>query len=283
MNDIYVHQETSRVNSLIFNFGTQPIRTAGTPEEPLFCAFDVCSVLDIQNVSQVCSKLDQDEQELIYIEHISGRKQAIFVTESGLYALILTSRKPEAKSFKRWVTSEVLPSIRKTGSYTKKPMTQMQWLAAQAQVMVEIEQRQLEHQRELEAIQQWKLEKETQEREALQKLYERPSATAEVVTGSPGERTIRLLNAWAKGHGGAYPQAWRELKTRVLHCPQTRMDLESQVRNAKLKAKGAKKPRYEDVIDSSGKGEEIYALAVEIFAKEASFDPLPEDFDFSMV
>lgn len=88
--------------------------------EPLFCLTDVCQALDLGNPSQVKTRL---EDTLITNEVISdslGRQRNIlFVNEDGLYDVILDSRKPEAKQFRKWVTSEVLPQIRKTGGYIK--------------------------------------------------------------------------------------------------------------------------------------------------------------------
>ena len=87
--------------------------------EPWFMAADVCAVLGISNPSQAMKRLDEDEQALISNEGISrGNDQVNIVNESGLYSLVLGSRKPEAKRFKKWVTAEVLPSIRKTGAYS---------------------------------------------------------------------------------------------------------------------------------------------------------------------
>lgn len=84
---------------------------------PLFLAKDICEVLEIQNVSQAMERLDED-QKLTYVAHISGQKrQAWFVTEDGLYELIFASVKPEAKAFRKWVTSNLLPTLRKTGKY----------------------------------------------------------------------------------------------------------------------------------------------------------------------
>ena len=98
------------------------IRTAGTSENPLFCLADVCSVLDLQT-SRVKDRLEDGVISSNPIVDRLGRKQnALFVNEDGLYDVILDSRKPEAKAFRKWVTSEVLPSIRKTGSYAvEKP------------------------------------------------------------------------------------------------------------------------------------------------------------------
>ncbi len=83
--------------------------------EPWFVAVDVCEALDVRNVSQAVGRLDDDERSMF---NIGRQGDAVIINESGLYSLILGSRKPEAKKFKKWVTSEVLPSIRKTGSYS---------------------------------------------------------------------------------------------------------------------------------------------------------------------
>lgn len=101
----------------IFDFGGHPVRTTGTPLAPLFCAADVCVVLGYDRPDTALRKLDQDEQEYVIINSGESRNRAVFVTESGLFALILGSRKPEAKAFKKWVTSEVLPEIRRKGYY----------------------------------------------------------------------------------------------------------------------------------------------------------------------
>lgn len=86
-----------------------------------FVAKDVCDILGIANASDSVATLDEDERGSIAITDgtspLGGNPNMLIVSESGLYALIFRSRKPEAKSFRKWVTSEVLPSIRKTGSY----------------------------------------------------------------------------------------------------------------------------------------------------------------------
>lgn len=99
------------------NFGE--IRVAGTSENPLFCLADVCKVLNLGNPSQVKTRLDDGVISNEVIPDSLGRQQeATFVNEDGLYDVILDSRKPQAKAFRKWITSEVLPSIRKTGSYS---------------------------------------------------------------------------------------------------------------------------------------------------------------------
>lgn len=95
------------------------VRTVVLNNDPMFCLADVCKALDISNPSKVVQRLDDDERTKLEL----GRAgETNFVTESGLYAVILRSDKPNAKKFRKWITGEVLPSIRKTGSYGK-PMT----------------------------------------------------------------------------------------------------------------------------------------------------------------
>lgn len=93
------------------------IRTAGTTDNPLFCLADVCKALDLQP-SAVMRRLDDGVISSNPISDSLGRQQiANFVNEDGLYDVILDSRKSEAKTFRKWITSDVLPSIRKTGGY----------------------------------------------------------------------------------------------------------------------------------------------------------------------
>ena len=86
--------------------------------EPWFVAADVCRALGLGNSSDAIRKLDADEKDGVDLTDPIGRKQnTAIISEPGLYALVLGSRKPEAKAFKRWITHEVIPSIRKTGGY----------------------------------------------------------------------------------------------------------------------------------------------------------------------
>lgn len=122
----------------LFTDGEFNMRTAVVDGEPLFCLADVCKALDIQNPSKVAQRLDDDERTKLEL----GRQgETNFITESGLYAVILRSDKPNAKGFRRWVTSEVLPSIRKTGNYSAKPMTTEEKIKLLAQGNTELAER----------------------------------------------------------------------------------------------------------------------------------------------
>lgn len=93
------------------------VRVAGTFENPLFCAKDVCSILGIGNVSHAISRLDPECRTIISNDTSAGRRNLSFITEEGLYDLLAESKKPIAKAFRKWLHSEVIPSIRKTGQY----------------------------------------------------------------------------------------------------------------------------------------------------------------------
>lgn len=104
----------------VFNFKQEnvSIRVKSIDGEPWFVAKDVCEVLDIQNSRDTLAKvLDEDEKSVATIYTLGGNQNMQIVSESGLYHLIFVSRKPEARKFRKWVASEVLPSIRKTGMY----------------------------------------------------------------------------------------------------------------------------------------------------------------------
>lgn len=105
------------------------IRTALVNDEPMFCLIDICKALEIKNATDVAKRLDEDELTRLNLGSRAGETN--FITESGLYAVILRSDKPNAKKFRKWVTSEVLPSIRKTGGYGMPKTTggQIQLLA----------------------------------------------------------------------------------------------------------------------------------------------------------
>ena len=90
------------------------VRTVVLNSEPMFCLVDVCKALDIKNATDVAKRLDDDERTRL---NLGRQGETNFVTESGLYAVILRSDKPNAKKFRKWITSEVLPTSRKTGGY----------------------------------------------------------------------------------------------------------------------------------------------------------------------
>lgn len=115
-------------NLSVFSFEKSPVRTVLVSGAPWFSSADVGKILQLSNIRASVALLDDDEKGVNTIDTPGGKQEISIVSESGLYALIFKSRRPEAKKFRRWVTSEVLPAIRKTGSYsaTLTPAEQLQ-------------------------------------------------------------------------------------------------------------------------------------------------------------
>lgn len=104
-------------NIQIFNYQSNEVRTVEMGGEPWFVLKDVCNILGISKYRDTAARLDADERGSVEVDTLGGTQQVIAVNESGLYHVILRSDKPEAAPFRKWVTSEVLPNIRKHGAY----------------------------------------------------------------------------------------------------------------------------------------------------------------------
>jgi len=100
-----------------FNFGAHTVRVVAHNDQPWFVATDVANTLGYRSAPDASRHLDDDEKGTQIVRTPGGDQKLTIISESGLYALVLRSRKPEARKFAKWVTSEVLPSIRQTGGY----------------------------------------------------------------------------------------------------------------------------------------------------------------------
>ena len=105
------------MDEIVKLYKDNPVRIIEKDGEPWFVAKDVCHVLGIAKVDSAIRSLDEDEKDAHSMSTLGGNQDLSVISEAGLYSLIFRSRKAEAKAFKRWVTHEVLPSIRKTGAY----------------------------------------------------------------------------------------------------------------------------------------------------------------------
>ncbi len=101
-----------------FAFVDRPVRMFVEDGEPIIVSADLCGVLEIAHVGRAMSRLDADEKGVRIAHTLGGPQEMAVVTEAGMYRLVMSSRKPQAKAFLRWLTHEVLPSIRRTGSYS---------------------------------------------------------------------------------------------------------------------------------------------------------------------
>lgn len=141
------------------------VRTVAIDNEPWFVAADVCKALEIGNPSQAVSRLDDDEKQntLISNEGNKGNPNVVIISEAGLYSMVIGSRKPEAKAFKRWVTHDVIPAIRKTGGYImgEENMSDDDLIARaliMAQKKIELREKELKEKNELLALQKPKVD-----------------------------------------------------------------------------------------------------------------------------
>lgn len=128
-----------------FNFNSHDVRVVVQNGEPWFVATDVAESLGYKSPKDAASYLDDDEKGSATVRTPGGDQKLTVINESGLYALVLRSRKPEARKFAKWVTSEVLPSIRKTGTYSVSPEATSQQVLMAMQAANAISSRVQEH------------------------------------------------------------------------------------------------------------------------------------------
>lgn len=158
--------------------------------EPWWVLKDVCDILNIANSSNISSRLDEDE--LTYIKCSSGGqiREMTAINESGLYNVIIRSDKPKAKPFRKWITSEVIPSIRKTGGYGVPQMTQSELILKIAQNNVELERRIAEAEKQTEAV--------SEKLDSALDIFTQP------VTENWKEETNRIINRMIEEHNLNY-------------------------------------------------------------------------------
>lgn len=138
-------------NIIPFEYGYNEIRVVkDSAGDPWWVAPDVCAVLELSNPTEAIRSLDDDEKSTLRISE--GGPERNIINEPGLYSLIIRSNKPEAKKFKRWITHEVLPAIRKTGQYDVGNATELDLIIKSAQAMKKIEARQIEHDQRLQVL-----------------------------------------------------------------------------------------------------------------------------------
>ena len=115
--DLHVQPLSENAMQIFSNETFGSIRTIMRDGEPWFVAADVCKALEINNNRDAISRLDDDEKGVVLTDTPGGKQNTTIINEPGLYTLVLGSRKPEAKAFKRWITHDVIPSLRKNGAY----------------------------------------------------------------------------------------------------------------------------------------------------------------------
>lgn len=167
----------------VFSYGKQELRTITINEEPWFVAKDACDMLGIANSKDVIRRqLDSDEKLKRQIVASGQGRDVWCINESGLYNLIFRSNKPEAKQFRKWVTSEVLPSLRKTGHYTPYDMLDIRKAQLQA--------KRTQYQKKIRII-----------NEELQEIYDMPRICEECGRVCKGQKAYAAHKYQAHGPG----------------------------------------------------------------------------------
>ena len=138
-------------NIIPFNYESQQIRLIQDEQgEPWWIASDVCEIIGLSNTTEALRNLDNDEKSTLRISE--GGPERNIINEPGLYSLIIRSNKPEAKKFKRWITHEVLPSIRKNGRFEMQGLSEIDLIIKSAQALKKIELIQIEHDERLTSL-----------------------------------------------------------------------------------------------------------------------------------
>lgn len=209
------------MNLQAFRFEMTDVRVVMRDDQPWFVAADVCRALDYRMSSDMTRWLDDEDKGTHSVRTPGGDQQMLAISESGLYAAILKSRKPEAKRFKRWITHEVLPALRKTGEYRVQRMPEdprelgLPDFRNPAVAAIAYGETLLKLQATEAAVQQLQVEKAANEAElsvakpkaeAYQRLTEAPGClnlqTAGKTLGHAPNKFIRWLKTWALHYRG---------------------------------------------------------------------------------
>jgi prophage antirepressor-like protein/mRNA-degrading endonuclease toxin of MazEF toxin-antitoxin module len=220
------NQEGKEMNELtkVFSYQGNQVRTVLKDGEPWFVAADVCEILNHSNSRKaVADMVDPEDVTKGYIPHPQNPTKNLEVTiinESGVYSLVLRSNLPEAKAFKRWITHDVIPQIRRTGSYSVQPMSELEILKKSVDLL-------LEQQKEIAAV-----------KENLTTVNHRiDSLDAINVEGDPQQRLVKMVQKLAYKFGITYSNAWNQFKEAFNTAYRTnltaRMNNYCQVNNLK--------------------------------------------------
>lgn len=249
----------------VWNYESSEIRTVQVNGEPWFVGKDVATILEYINPRKaLADHVDAEDKGVTKCDTLGGVQDLTIINESGLYSLVLSSKLPNAKKFKRWVTSEVLPSIRKHGSYSVQ--SQFADLSTQLQVLIQMETRQ----KQIEA-------RQAEQATALAGLEQKIQNTCEVIAldktawRKDSEHLInKIARATGEGYGGirlVYEEIYRSIESRAGVSLNTRL---TNKRN-RMAGEGVCKSKRDkltriDIIAEDKKLIEIYVAIVKELA-----------------
>jgi len=241
------------MNQLTKVFEGQQLKIIENENGPWFLLNDLVQILGLSNSRMVKDRLEDDVSSTYPIQDSLGRtQQATFVNEDGLYDVILDSRKPEAKRFRKWITSEVIPSIRKTGSYqNEKPKSQLEILQGTVNQMVEQEKR-------------------------LSAVEKKQDSITEILSLNPAEwrkKVNNIVNSIAKQRGGfeSYGDVRKESYELLEDRARCQLSIRLTNKKRKMALEGTSKSRVDktnklDVIADDARLTEIYLSVVKEMA-----------------
>ena len=248
----------------VWNYEGAEVRTVQIDGEPWFVLADICRELEISNSRMVSERLESDELMSAKLTSGGQRREMTIINESGLYTVILRSDKPQAKPFRKWVTSEVLPSIRKHGSYSVQ--SQFADLSPQLQVLIQMETRQ----KEIEA-------RQAEQATALAGLEQKLQNTCEVIAldktawRKDSERLINKI-AVATGEGfGAIKLVYDEIYKSIEARAGVSLNIRLNNKKNRMAGEGVCKSKRDkltrvDIIAEDKKLIEIYVAIVKELA-----------------
>lgn len=240
MNDLQIFQSEQ--------FGQ--VRTVLIENEPWFVAKDVCGALEISKHRDALARLDDDERGSVEVDTLGGKQSMASVNEYGLYNLVLGSRKPEARKFKRWITHEVIPAIRKTGSYNKQ-LSPLEILAAQANALV---------------IQEKKLKEIAERQEKSEKAIQGMRDVVSLSSASWRRDTGALINRMVGGNEHIQPlrkESYKLLNERMgVSLPIRLTNMRCRMAQEGISRAKRDKVNYLDVIDKDKKLIEGYVAII---------------------
>lgn len=248
-------------NLELFNFNENQVRIILIEAEPWFVAKDIADVLGYSNTTDAISRhVDDEDKSSIGIFTDAGFTtpnldyQTKVINESGLYSLVLSSRLEKAKEFKRWVTKEVLPSIRKTGSYNMPEYGTAEWLLVTAQRMVDNEKRLKKLEEEQRKIKEEQEENRQRAIEAAEVLGVLPQSEVKALKPSDRAAINQLVRAYATNNNTSYTNIWSKLYQELYYRYSY---------DAKARAKNSKNSAL-DCVERDGHMANLYAIASEI-------------------
>lgn len=239
----------------VFVYCGNQLRTVTIDGSPWWVAKDVCDILEHTNSRMAVDRLDDDEKGVSTVDTLGGPQEMQVVNEPGLYALIMTSRKPEAKDFRRWITHDVIPSIRKTGSYGA-PSSPTEALLQAVQIMAKQEQ-QIREINEAQAAANQK----------LLVLGHRVDIMDAIDTiGDLQQRLNAMVRKYAHQTGATFSRAWSDFVEAFNNAYRTNLELLKTNYKMKHGLKSLTTPQY---LSMSGKLEDAIRVVDKLLNKSA--------------